>query len=168
MRAAGLLIAIALQAPPAWADDTVVILLRHAEKAAGPGRDPALSEAGQQRAAALAKQLAEPPIAAVYASPYRRTQLTAAPTAAAHGLPVTVRPAGESSAALAQTLRQRHPGQRVLLVGHSNTVPAIAEALAGVAVEPMADDEYDRYFMIVLPEQGEAQLQAHRFTAPAP
>lgn len=162
-----LCIAIALQASPAHASDTVVILLRHAEKAAGPGRDPVLSEAGRHRALALARHLAEPPLAAVYATPWRRTQLTAAPIAAAHGLPITVRPAGESPDALAWTLRRRHAGQRVLLVGHSNTVPAIASALSGESVDPMPESEYDRYFVVVLPEQGEPQLQTHRSSAQA-
>ena len=158
-----LLIAVALQAAPACADDTVVILLRHAEKAVAPGRDPALSEAGRNRARALAVEFADPPLAAVYATPYRRTQLTAAPIAAAHGLPITVRPAGEAPDALAWTLRKRHAGQRVVLIGHSNTVPAIAMALSGEPVEPMAEYEYDRYFVVRLPPRGPVQLQVHRF-----
>jgi len=165
-----LLIAIALHASPALANDpgeTVVILLRHAEKAAEPGRDPDLSDAGQRRAKALARHFADPPLAAVYATPYRRTQLTAAPIAAAHTLPITVRPAGESPEALAHTLRQRHAGQRVLLVGHSNTVPAIAAALSGEAVEPMPESEYDRYFTVVISASGETTLQTHRFTSVA-
>jgi broad specificity phosphatase PhoE len=159
-----LLIAVALQANPVHAGggETVVILLRHAEKAAEPARDPGLSGAGRRRAEALSRRFSEPPLAAVYATPYRRTQLTAAPIAAAHGLPITVRPAGEAPKALAQTLRQRHAGQRVLLVGHSNTVPAIAAALSGAAVEPMPDSEYDRYFVVLLPEQGAPSLQTHR------
>lgn len=165
MRAFCLLFAVALlasAAPAARGEETVVILVRHAEKAAGPARDPDLSDAGQRRARALAERLAAPPLAAVYATQYRRTLLTAAPIAAAHGLPITLRPAGESASGFAELLRRRHAGQRVLVVGHSNTVPAIAAALSGQAVEPMAEDEYDRGIEVRLPSRGPAHVQPQR------
>ncbi|MFF5183349.1 histidine phosphatase family protein [Streptomyces sp. NPDC000345] len=56
---------------------------------AAPG--PGLTELGEQQAAALPAALADEDIEAVYASTLVRTQLTAAPLAAARGLGVLVR-----------------------------------------------------------------------------
>jgi len=73
---------------------TVVHLVRHGE-VFNPekilyGRLPnyRLSDAGQQQAKVTAEYLAELDVAAVVASPLLRAQQTAAPIAAAHGLPV--------------------------------------------------------------------------------
>lgn len=58
------------------------------------GRMPgvALSPQGQAEAGRIAQALAARPIAAVFASPLQRAQETAAPIAAAHGLPVLTEP----------------------------------------------------------------------------
>lgn len=146
--------------------DTVVVLVRHAEKAADGSRDPLLTEAGRQRASALVARVADRPIAAVYATPFRRTQLTAWAVAQARGLAVTVRPAGEPAASLAEVLRTRHPGRQVLVVGHSNTLPALARALGAQGVADMDETEYDRAMIVVIPAEGEVRLQQERWTVP--
>ena len=45
-----------------------------------------------------------------------------------------------------------------LVVGHSNTVPEIIERLGGGTVAPMADDEYDRLFLVTLTGPGQATV----------
>jgi len=73
-----------------------VILLRHGEPDWSPNRgpsvnDPGLTPFGHQQAEAAASHLAKLPIDALYVSPYRRSQETAAPLARATGLePVTI------------------------------------------------------------------------------
>jgi broad specificity phosphatase PhoE len=52
----------------------------------------ALTDLGRDQAKALVGALADEPVTGVYASPLRRTQLTAAPVAAARGLDVRVQP----------------------------------------------------------------------------
>ncbi len=52
----------------------------------GRADDVPLSEAGRAQAASLGQRLAAEPIAAVYASPRERTQMTAAAIAVHHGL----------------------------------------------------------------------------------
>lgn len=52
------------------------------------GADPGLNELGHRQAKAAAEFLKPEPIAAVYSSPQRRAQDTAAPIAAVFGLPV--------------------------------------------------------------------------------
>src|SRR5687767_11585663 len=71
-----------------------MLLIRHAlpvriEDAAGPA-DPELSEVGQRQAELLADWLAVEPIDAVWSSPLRRAQETAAPLAAALGHDVVI------------------------------------------------------------------------------
>lgn len=73
-----------------------VILLRHGEPDWSPNRgpsvnDPGLTALGREQADAAADHLARLPIDALYVSPYRRSQETAAPLARAKGLePVTI------------------------------------------------------------------------------
>jgi broad specificity phosphatase PhoE len=148
---------LSLAAFPALAADTLVIVVRHAEKAVEPGADPALTEAGHARASRLAAVLADARITAAYATQFRRTRDTAAPAAKARGIEVRVHEAhaGQTdadAAALAAEIRDKHAGGTVLVVAHSNTVPAIVKALGGVAIPPIADDEYDRLYVVTLGE----------------
>lgn len=64
-----------------------------------------LTELGQRQAAAVPAALADVPVAALYASPLVRTQLTAAPLAEAHGLTTVVRPGLEEVSAGALEMR---------------------------------------------------------------
>jgi broad specificity phosphatase PhoE len=150
------------------ADATVVIVVRHAEKATDDPRDPTLSEAGQARAQALAASLAGAGLDAAYSTQYRRTQLTAAPAAAAAGIDVQVRPVDATNAAtydadLARDLRALPAGSTALVVGHSNTVPGIVKALTGADATEMAETEFDRYTVILLPADGAARVITTRY-----
>jgi broad specificity phosphatase PhoE len=72
---------------------TTFYLVRHAQvdRRTDPA-DPPLSALGQSEAERAAAFLQARPIAQVYASPLRRARETAAPIAAAHGLPVMLEP----------------------------------------------------------------------------
>ncbi len=133
------------------ANDSLVIMVRHAEKAKDDPRDPTLSEQGQQRAQALSDTLSDSLPVAVFASPYRRTQLTAAPIAALANVKVTIIPiegdakqyAIDVAAAIAKV---SEPGP-ILVVGHSNTIPPLIAALGGS--EPnIGETDYDNLFML--------------------
>ena len=160
-----LLFALALPATPAATppDATVVVVVRHAEKATDDPRDPVLTPAGEARAQSLARRLAGAGLDAAYATQYRRTQLSAAPAAAQAGLAVTVRPVDAANAAtygpdLARDLRALPAGSTALVVGHSNTVPAIVAAISGQPAPEMPETEYDRYTVIVLDADGKARV----------
>ena len=146
----------------------LVIVVRHAEKATDDARDPSLSSAGMERAQMLASRLAGLPLAAAYATPFQRTQLSAAPAASAAGIEVTVREfvsrdPDEDAVALREQLLRDHRGEAVLVVGHSNTVPAIVEALSGRAAEPMPETEFDRLSIVRLRADGSARLSVERY-----
>jgi broad specificity phosphatase PhoE len=147
---------------------TTVILVRHAEKL-DDSPDTPLSATGEARAAALATALERQPVNAIYATQYLRTQQTARPLAEAHGVPITVHPFADGYArAMADLIRTRHGGETVVVVGHSNTTPAIIAALGILNPPTIPDGEYDDLFVVTVPARGPARLLRLRYGAPTP
>ena len=138
------------------------VLLRHAEKADDDPRDPSLSAAGVKRAERLAGRLHFAPVVAAYATGYRRTQQTAAPIAKDHRLAVTTYDASQPAAAFANRLRASHDRGTVVIVGHSNTVPAIAAALCGCEIAPTAESEFGRRIDVTVLPDGRATVDDRR------
>lgn len=139
----------------ATAQTQTVFLIRHAEKAAEPAADPVLSAAGSARAARLPHLFANAMPAAVFSTQYQRTRLTALALADAAGIPVTVISIGKDDAdnyprQVLDKICALPNGATVLVVGHSNTVPAMVSAWTGEAVPAIADDEFDRLFIVRL------------------
>ncbi len=129
-----------------------VFLVRHAERAddanAGPkmtGTDPDLSGQGVLRAQALARTLKDAKITAIYTTEYKRTRQTAAPLATALGVQVT-EVSSKDLPGLFQKVRTA-PGN-VLVVGHSNTVPAVIKELGVAEPVSIAETEYDNLFVV--------------------
>ncbi|MEA2489448.1 MAG: hypothetical protein QOH21_1240 [Acidobacteriota bacterium] len=143
-----------LLAPFAFAGDvTTVILVRHAEAAAGGG-DPGLSEAGTARANALAAALRDAGVKAIYVSQYKRTKDTAAPLAqqakiTPSEVALVKEGMDEQLKMLANQILAEHQGETVVVVGHSNTITVMAEALSGTKADPIAHEEHDRMYVIV-------------------
>jgi broad specificity phosphatase PhoE len=155
-------LAIGRQEAPTVAPHTV-ILVRHAEKDSAKDKtDPPLTEAGTQRAKELARLLAHAGVTRLVASEFKRTQATLAPLAQASGLAVETRPAKDTTA-LAAELAAAPAGSITLVAAHSNTVPALAKAL-GVTLTDLdangylADDQYDRLFVLTLGIEGASTL----------
>ena len=147
---------LAAALPPATADDAIAVyLVRHAEKATHPANDPALTVAGEARAATLARMLIDAGVTAVYASQFQRTQLTVQPLADQTGLDVMVLDAGDVPGN-ARHILDEHPGGIVVIAGHSNTVPDLVEALGGTAPGPIDDSVYDNLFVVILAKDGSA------------
>jgi broad specificity phosphatase PhoE len=147
--AALLFATFAWAAPPAC---TTIIIVRHAEQTDPNAADPPLSLAGEARATALARVLEHSGVQAAYVTQFKRTKATAARAVALLHIPVTEVPVpaniAEHAHLLAQRVLSEHPGGTVLIVGHSNTVPAIVTALTNVPVHPIAITEYDRFTVV--------------------
>jgi phosphohistidine phosphatase SixA len=143
--AALLLIAMAAPAVAQSSAPTLVILVRHAEKAMLPADDPDLTPAGQARATALTTALESSGVDVIITTEFRRTRETAAPLAAArHIEPIVVQSSSDTAAharAVAAEIA-RHQGHTILVVGHSNTVPAIVSALGGQSLPEICDDRF--------------------------
>jgi broad specificity phosphatase PhoE len=134
---------------------TTVILVRHAEKGTDDPKDPELSEAGKQRAQRLAQVLKQTRVDAIYSTPYKRTRNTVAPLAEAKGLSiVTYDP---SKLEEVDQLLQKFAGGTIVVVGHSNTVPGIANYLTGKnEFQNFDESDYDNLLLITLVERGKS------------
>lgn len=131
--------------------DRLVILVRHAEKAATPSEDPALSSVGAARAQSLAKALSKAGVGAIITTEWRRTQATAEPLARALDIaPIVVRSDDAAHVAAVAAAVCSQPAAVVLVVGHSNTVPAIIAELGGPNLPMIAETDYDNLYVLQL------------------
>ena len=149
------------------ASTTTVFVMRHAEKAEAPAEDPPLSPAGEARALELAQHFGRTPKAlgfdSIIVSELRRTQETVRPLANRLGIPVIVVPAGDPAEAARRALDENRGG-RVLIVGHSDTVPAIVEELSGEEAPEMSELEYGVVYVVAVPRFSRAAVT--RFDLP--
>lgn len=140
--------------------DKLVFIVRHAEKADGTD-DPSLSEAGKARAEALAVALRDAKVAAIFVTPLKRTAETAAPlAAAARQVPTAVAFGASSGAHIASVAAavRASTAASVLVVGHSNTVPALISALGGPTMPNLCDAAYANLFILRIPAEGAPTL----------
>ena len=160
-----ILLAATLLGSRAPAQPSTVILVRHAEKASQTESDPILSEAGTQRARELALALADAHVTTVITTQLLRTKLTGAPVveageAAARSCgrisctsvgTMVVANSGNTAAHVAEVaaaVKAQPAGGVVLVVGHSNTIPAIVGALGGPKMPNLCDSQYSVMFIL--------------------
>jgi len=145
------------------ASTTTIFVMRHAEKLTSnpDDPDPALAPAGEARALELAQVFGRAPrgqgLDAVIVSEFRRTQDTVRPLANRLGIPVIVVPAEDTSKTAKRALSENRGG-RALIVGHSDTVPAIVEALSGVDVGAMSEADYGIVYVVTIPRFSRAAV----------
>ncbi|MEX0996548.1 MAG: phosphoglycerate mutase family protein [Flavobacteriaceae bacterium] len=107
---------------------TIYYLIRHAEKdRTNPDdEDPNLDEDGLKRAENWASIFSEIELDAIYSSDFKRTQQTAKPTAESVNYPVN---SYDPHKVYETNFFEITEGLQVLVVGHSNTVPELANFL---------------------------------------
>lgn len=127
---------------------TTIILIRHAEKDTGDN-NPGLTEAGKLRAKKLITLFPNAQPTEMYATPYKRTFQTLQPWAGVLGL--TIKPySPESLADFANQLLKKK-GKTIVVAGHSNTTPALANLLVGSdSYKTLDDNEYNKVFVITV------------------
>jgi len=143
---------------------TTVILVRHAERVQGEG-DVAISDRGRERANALARLLVDADVHAIITSQLLRTQQTADPIAKLKAIKPVVLPA-DNLDAVVERIRSMKSGT-VLVVHHSNTVPALVEKLGG-KTPPIQDDEFDRLILLTIPSTGSPSVVTLRYGGSSP
>lgn len=156
-------------ASTAGAQPSTVILVRHAERAAAPAGDPLLTDAGTQRALDLKEALRGARVTSIITTHLQRTQLTAKPLGDASGLsPIVVRAGGPTAAhvdSVAAAVKRRPAGDVVLVVGHSNTIPAIVTALGGPKLPELCDGQYSMLYVLEFPTAGPPRFIESRYGA---
>jgi broad specificity phosphatase PhoE len=136
-----------------------IYLVRHADKIS-EDTDAPLSDAGRRRAECLATTLADSHIDKIYVSDLQRTRQTAAPLANKRRLKPVEMPLSKPAELIAALRSEK--AANVLLVWHGTTLPGILRALGGPDVPPIANSEYDRFYILTL---GAGKDSAPRFTA---
>jgi 2,3-bisphosphoglycerate-dependent phosphoglycerate mutase len=136
----------------AAAQDKLIILVRHAEKAeleTDGNPDPELSEAGKQRAERFKQVIGRYRPGAVYSTDYRRTRETAEPIAEKRKKQVQVYDARQPKELIDRILASDI--KRHVIVGHSNTVPGLANLLLGKDLfRNLEESEYSVIWLIRL------------------
>jgi phosphohistidine phosphatase SixA len=146
-----------------------VVVVRHAEKAATPADDPPLTADGQARAQALLAALRDAHVGAIITTQLLRTRSTAEPTATALGIkPEVVTAGGATHVQNVVAAIRAHVGKTVLVVGHSNTVPAIIEALGAKRPPAICDSVYDDLFIVTIASDGTAGVVRSNYGVRSP
>jgi phosphohistidine phosphatase SixA len=175
---AGLVLTLALVAAaglsaPAVAQSgpMTILLVRHAEPGITPGGPlgPSLTEAGKMRAAAPAEIARAEGVTLIVTTRFRRTRETASIVGDALGLKPEITPGddpGKIVAAQLTAIRAAGDGA-ALVVGHSDTLPALIARLGGPRLRTICDNAFDRLFKLTGPE-GRREFMPSRYGAPSP
>lgn len=147
-------------------EPVTVFVVRHAEQVESTDGDPPLSEEGRARARALAHVLAEARVDAVVVSNRRRSRQTAAPVVARTGAKVDELEREEVEEIAARI--RAGLGASVLVVGHSDTVGPIVEALGGQAIGPIEEGDYDDLFVVRIEPDGTIVVEHLQYGEPTP
>lgn len=123
-----------------------LILVRHAEKAKDGTRNPDLTKAGRERAERLKELLKKEGVATIYSTSYKRTMQTAQPLADFLQQEIQGYNAREVTSLF--EMMAKNQSEKILIVGHSNTVPAMLTLLDGQAREWIAEQEYDNIYRL--------------------
>jgi phosphohistidine phosphatase SixA len=147
----------------------IVFALRHADRKPDPEDD--LTPAGIDRAKLLARMLAESGIQKAYCSDAVRTQLTIQPLMKLLGsnldvVIVDTKGVGGIEGHVKHIVDKVNalPGDAVAaVVGHSNTIGSIIKILTGQSIDPIADHEFDKLFLLSIPATGASTIALMRY-----
>ncbi len=134
----------------------IVYVVRHGEKL-DASRDTKLSPEGEARAVRLAQMLAASGISAIYTTEYQRTMQLAAPLARQLKITANVVPANDADG-LEKKIAAHGSEQIVLVVGHSNTVPATIKRLGYTGEVKVEETDFDNLFVVVPRDKKEPAL----------
>jgi phosphohistidine phosphatase SixA len=125
------LICFFVQLSAAQSPNKTIVLVRHAEKSApvdGDKGDPDLSREGRERAVRLMRAVKRYKPHEIFATAYKRTQQTAEPIANARKKLIQVYDAGKQNELVSKIMASKT--DHYLIVGHSNTMPPLANLIA--------------------------------------
>ncbi len=141
-------------------------LVRHAEKVLDM-RDPGLTKDGKERAYYFAQYFKDKSLDAIYSSDYYRTRKTAQPTCSAKNLKLNIYDPSNLSA-FAKQLLKNHKKDNILVVGHSNTTPQLANLLVNSnAFAEWEEWQYDQMIVLKVYSKGNIDGQLIKLGKPS-
>jgi broad specificity phosphatase PhoE len=143
--------------PEITAEVTTYYLIRHAEKDRSDptNKDPNLTEAGITRAKNWAKYFDSIPLNQIYSTRFHRTEQTVFYIATYKNISVKQYDPNQLYTEDFQMLTQ---GQKVLIVGHSNTTPMFVNAILGEEKYSWMDDSDNASLYIVTVKNDKATV----------
>lgn len=141
----------------------VYYLIRHAEKDTMKN-DPPLSKAGMERAARLTKIMRQSWLDAVYTTLTTRTMMTVDSITQYKGLSNHIYTTSNMKETFTE-VKSSVDKNRVLVVGHSNTIPPLANFLLGKTHfnKTFGDEEYDHFIIITQGRDSTMQLREFKY-----
>jgi len=136
---------------------TTFILVRHAEKVSDGTKDPELTDAGKVRANALIKLLKDTKVDAIYSTNFKRTRETVTPLSLIKNL--TILPYDGMKMEEVDAMLKKFAGGTIVVCGHSNTTPSVANYLTGKAdYKDFDDTDYDNLLLVDVLAKGKAKV----------
>ena len=121
-------------------------LIRHAEKERTVDKNPPLTNIGSLRAASWAEIFQDIKFDAVYSTDYKRTKATAKPTALKNNLDIVIYHPRNIDV---EKFKEETRGKKILIVGHSNTIPNFVNQLIGQKKYTQIEDNNNGNLYIV-------------------
>jgi len=130
--------------------DGTFYLVRHGEK--DTGANPVLSKLGNLRAGDLYRLLKDKKIGKIYFTQYRRTMITGDSLRLYTNTDTVRYKADAKGDDIVNKLLSEKVGQNILIIGHSNTIPAIVRRLGVPDFKPeeIPDNEYDNLYIVTI------------------
>ncbi len=137
----------------------VIYLVRHAEKDTIPKKNPILTDAGYDRSYRLAAMLKKTRLDVIYSTLYNRTMHTVDSLGSAKGLATNIYQPKDLKQ-LGIDITDSKEMNKVIIAGHSNTTPAMANVLMGEKVIDTGFDEsdYDNFLVVNILPDGNKKL----------
>lgn len=134
----------------AFSQEKTIILVRHVEKDVAPTadkRDPELADVGKERARKLVAATKRYKFDEVYSTDFKRTRQTAEPTATKRKKPVQTYDASKPQELVDKIMASKN--DKFLVVGHSNTIPQLANLIGKRQVfRDLLDIEYSVIWVV--------------------
>jgi phosphohistidine phosphatase SixA len=140
---------------PAQAQE-MVFLIRHAEKEAS-GKDPKLTGAGRERAGDWADMLQFGGIDVVFTSDTTRTRETGQIISESLDVP-RKEVSREDVAGLMDLPEFDHADEKVLIVGHAETIPSILSGLGVRNTVEVSQDDFANLFIVTAGDEGAPRM----------
>lgn len=140
---------------PTESKTSTFYFIRHSEKnTSNPAdKDPDLVEEGVLRAEAWSRVFSLVDFDHIYTTDYKRTRNTALPIAEQKMLPLSYYSPNDFDSV---RFMKKNLGKTVLIVGHSNTVPMMVNALIGKKqYKQINETNYSNLYIINITESGE-------------
>jgi 2,3-bisphosphoglycerate-dependent phosphoglycerate mutase len=147
--------------------DKTIVLVRHVEKDSSPTADkvdPELSDEGKARAERLARVIKRYKPHEIFSTPFKRTRQTAEPVAKRRKKEIQPYDPSKPGDLVQKIMDPASKTVHYLIVGHSNTIPALANLLAKKEIfRNLLEAEYGVIWVIRMKKGVLTRVEVHPY-----